>query len=78
MKALNLATLALAALAAATGLESSYRDGWLGEIASGAPKPVMPALIAFGCEGSGGALWANEESDFPTQCKDIRSTSYAY
>lgn len=30
-----------------------------------------PRLIAQGCLGSGGDLWAMEESDFPTQCEHI-------
>jgi len=70
------ATFALAAVAALAGLESSYREGMLGEALDVRPRADMPRLIAFGCEGSGGALWANEESDFPTMCKDIRSTDY--
>jgi len=31
----------------------------------------MPRLIAQGCQGAGGDLWAMEESDFPTNCQNI-------
>lgn len=31
----------------------------------------MPALIGHWCAGSGGDLWAMDESDFPTPCVDI-------
>ena len=31
----------------------------------------MPRLIAQGCQGSSGDLWAMEESDFPTPCEHI-------
>ncbi len=34
------------------------------------PDPV-PRLIGINCAGSGGDLWAVEESDFPTQCERI-------
>lgn len=30
--------------------------------------PPVPRLIAHDCEGSGGDLWAMEESDFPAGC----------
>lgn len=30
-----------------------------------------PRLIGHDCLGSGGDLWAMEESDFPTQCDSI-------
>lgn len=31
----------------------------------------MPRLIGINCLGSGGDLWAMEESDFPTTCETI-------
>lgn len=30
-----------------------------------------PRLVGHECLGSGGDLWAMEESDFPTQCDSI-------
>lgn len=34
-------------------------------------NPQPPRFIGIGCEGSGGDIWAMEESDFPTNCKII-------
>lgn len=33
-------------------------------------RPI-PRLIGHDCLGSGGDLWAMEESDFPTPCEEI-------
>lgn len=35
------------------------------------PSKPVPRLIAHRCDGSGGDLWAMDESDFPTPCRDI-------
>lgn len=32
-----------------------------------------PRLIAQGCLGAGGDLWAAHESDFPTECEHIEA-----
>lgn len=39
--------------------------------ASAQCNTVQPRLIAQGCEGAGGDLWAMDESDFPTDCENI-------
>lgn len=31
----------------------------------------MPRLIGHGCEMAGGDIWAMDESDFPTMCREI-------
>lgn len=33
---------------------------------------AVPRLIGAGCAGSGGDIWAMDESDFPTNCVSIR------
>ena len=43
----------------------------VGQVYNGAPATVQPRLIAQGCEGAGGDLWAMDKSDFPTQCEHI-------
>lgn len=36
-----------------------------------ATQPIQPRLIAQGCLGAGGDIWAMDESDFPTDCDNI-------
>lgn len=51
--------------------ESSYRDGWLGEmVATGGEADSV--LSGYGCEGASGVLYAHEESDFPI-CERIEA-----
>lgn len=40
-------------------------------LASGASGYPVPRLIGQGCLGSGGDLWAMDESDFPLPCERI-------
>lgn len=62
--------LMMAALVAALGAaETSYRDGMLGEIIGGNERPDI-RLIAYGCDGASGPLYALEESDLP-MCREI-------
>ena len=41
-------------------------------------QDMPPRLIARGCKGARGPLWADEEDEFPLPCKDIHVIPYYF
>jgi hypothetical protein len=75
----NAALLACAAIAAVTGLESSYQVGTLGTLLATPREPLdpLPTFVGFGCPDTNGPIYAEAITDLPiTSCKEVRRTHY--
>lgn len=75
----NVALIALASVAALTGLESSYQVGTLGRWVAEPREPLdpLPSWVGFGCPDTSGPIYAEEMADLPiTQCHETRRTNY--